>query len=134
MGVVFYHEWASPLLDPTPMAAAALESYAAIPRMLGRPEPVLGIAEAWEMVEDYSGVLENPVVILAWTAVARPRTPLDVGLSFLRRAGIEHHVLVSKGSLPGWARHAGVDEAQVTLYRPQTNPARLLARLLHGRP
>ncbi|GBF09813.1 hypothetical protein apy_15380, partial [Aeropyrum pernix] len=116
VGVVFYHEWSTPLLDPTPRARGALASFQEIPSLPGRPEPVLGVAEAFHMAEDYRAALYNPLVLILWTAVARPRTPLTMGFNLLRGAGLEYVLAVSKAKLPGWAGQVGVEEDGAVLY------------------
>lgn len=129
---MFYHEWAAPLLDPAPGGRGALDSYLSLPKLQGRPEPILGIAEAWDMIEDFRDSMENPKVVIIWTAVAKPRTPVNVGLNLLEKSGIDYTLMVSKSSLPGWARHAGIGEDKVLLYRPHTNVSKLVSRIAHS--
>ncbi len=128
--MVFYHEWSTPLLDPTPRPQGALASFEEIPSLPGRPEPVLGAAEAFHMASEYRDVLYRPLVLILWTAAARPKTPLSIAFNLLRSAGLESVLAVSKAKLPGWAGQVGVEEDGVLLYRPQMNVGRMLAKML----
>ena len=127
--LILYHEWSLPLLDPTPDLSAPARAYEKVQPLPGRPEPVLGLREAYYTLLDYDGELVNPRVLLLWSAVARPRIRLDVGLNLLESLGVKVSLVVMRPSLPGWARYVGVPERYYT-YRSTTSPLKLLHKVL----
>jgi hypothetical protein len=126
--LILYHEWSTPLVEPTPSLSAPAEAYSQVTPLPGRPEPSLGLREAYHMILDYWGDLARPKVLLLWSAAARPRIRLELGLRLLESVGVGVDVVVLRPSLPGWARYVGVPERHYT-YRSTSSPLRLLMRV-----
>ena len=129
IALILYHEWSLPLLDPTPDLSAPARVYEKVQPLPGRPEPVLGLREAYYTLLDYQSEFVNPRVLLLWSAVARPRIKLDLGFNLLETLGVKVSLVVMRPSLPGWARYVGVPERHYT-YRSTTSPLKLLHKIL----
>lgn len=127
--LVLYHEWSLPLLDPTPDPAAPASVYSEVEPMPGRPEPCLGLREAYSLVADYGRELGEPRVLLLWSAAARPKLRLDLCLKLLESMRVPVGLVVLRPSLPGWARYVGVPERYYTL-RSTTSRLKLVSKAL----
>lgn len=105
LGLVVYSRRPLPLVDLAGSSSSSgiSEAYNYCPILDGRPEPLTGIMEAYEMIQDYKPTLPiTSTIVLLWSAAARPRVPLKEALEAMENHGIPVKIIVLKPSPPKW--------------------------------
>ncbi|MCE4612750.1 MAG: hypothetical protein F7C07_02820 [Desulfurococcales archaeon] len=133
LGLVVYSRRPLPLVD-LPGSNHIDDEYDSCPILDGRPEPVLGILEAYEMLQDYKPVLPTTnAIILLWSATVRPRIPFKGVFKALHNHGIAAKVIILRPSAPKWLPRvldSGYEADKIRFIRKNTNIHKLVTTLI----
>jgi len=127
--LVVYGSRALPLVEAG-TAEEARRAYYMIPRLPGRPEPVAGLREAWEIAVEYRAPGVQPIVILIWSAHVRPKVNMRIAETLYEIEGIPVATVLARPSPPGWLRYNPPPKGEYVTFRSNMNPHRLAERLL----
>ncbi len=110
------------------------EAYSESPIIPGRPEPGLGLKEAYYMISDSKEHRGNPGdyrIILLWSMQVRPKTPLDLYLTLMDNMDVDVRIIALRPSIPKWFHtYSNYPEARIYKVRKNTNIARLASEVL----
>ncbi len=129
VSLVVFGSRALPLVEAG-NAGEARNSYYNIPRLPGRPEPVSGLIEAWDLALDYKVPGVEPVTILVWSAHVRPKVNLKIAETLYEMQGMPVATVLARPSPPGWLRYTPPPRGEYLTFRSNMNPQRLAERLV----
>ena len=133
LGLVVFSKRPLPLVD-LPGDNSIDDAYDSCPILDGRPEPVTGLLEAYEMLQDYKSTLPTITgIILLWSASVRPRIPFKGVFEALSNHGIATKVVVLRPSAPKWlprVLNASYDHDKIRFVRKTTNIQKLVSTIL----
>ncbi|MEB3779591.1 MAG: hypothetical protein GSR85_05095 [Desulfurococcales archaeon] len=136
LGLVVFGGRGIPLVDISNNKTLKIgEAYSESPIIPGRPEPGLGLKEAYYMIMDSTEGVNSSIkdykVILVWSMASRPKTPIDLFISLLDNMDIEVKIVALRPSIPKWFHsYSSYPENRIFKVRKNTNIARLASELL----
>ncbi len=128
VSLVAFGSRALPLIEAG-TAEDAAKAYYEIPRLPGRPEPVAGLVEAWDLALEYRLPGLEAIVLLVWSAHVRPRVNMRIAEALYEASGLPVATVLARPSPPGWLRYAQPPRGEYLTYRSNMNPQRLAERL-----
>jgi hypothetical protein len=134
LGLVVFSRRPLPLVDLAGSHASVSEAYNTCPILEGRPEPLVGLLEAYEMIEDYRPVLPSKgSIALLWSAAVRPRAPLREAVEAMENHGVSVKIILLKPSPPKWLPRLlgpGLEPDKVRFVRKTTNIQKLASAIV----